>query len=312
MKSRNSVSWKRKLLGMRGNDGLLFKIGLYIVLIGISFIFLYPILQMLATSFMTLEDLIDPTSIWIPNHFTFSNYVKASQALDLWASLKDSLIVTVAPTVLLVVSSSVIGYGFAKYSFPGKKIMLAILVLIFLIPTILMSIPTYVIYRELALLDSLQAFTIPAFLGFGLRQTIFILIFYQFFKMIPSELIEAAEMDGAGALKIFIKIAIPMSLPAFLIAMLYSFVWYWNETSLALLYFPNSYTTLPMAVIGFRTLYESLFPSGAVGIESANEMFNQGVQFAGTILSILPLLIVYFIAQKWFIEGVDRSGIAGH
>ncbi len=103
-----------------------------------------------------------------------------------------------------------------------------------------------------------------------------------------------------------------MNLFTFVLTSLYAFVWYWNETSLALLYFPNKYSTLPMAVIGFRTLYESMFPSGTVGLEGASETFNQGVQFAGTILSILPLLIIYFIAQKWFIESVDRSGIAGN
>jgi multiple sugar transport system permease protein len=78
-----------------------------------------------------------------------------------------------------------------------------------------------------------------------------------------------------------------------------------------MLYFSDKYTTLPMAVVGFRTLFENLYPSGTVGLEGASETFNQGVQFAGTMLSILPLLIVYFIAQRWFIEGVDQSGIAG-
>jgi multiple sugar transport system permease protein len=305
-------AWKKKLFGMYGNDGLIFKIVLYILLIGISFIFLYPLMQMLVTSFMPLVDLIDPTTIWIPKNFTFRNYERAIEALNAFNALKDSFVVSTIPTLFVVISSAVIGYGFAAYDFPLKKIMMAILLTIFLIPSILMAIPTYVIYRELGLLESLNAFTYPAMSGFGFRQTIFILIFYQFFKMMPYELREAAEVDGASALKVFIQIAIPMALPAFLITSLYAFVWYWNETSLALLYFPNEYSTLPMAVIGFRTLYESLYPSGTVGLEGASETFNQGVQFAGTILSILPLLIIYFIAQKWFIESVDRSGIAGN
>jgi len=303
--------WKKKLFGMYGNDGLVFKTILYILLIGISFIFLYPLLQMLVTSFMPLIDLVDPTTIWIPKHFTLRNYARAFEALNVVNALKDSLIVSFVPTAFVVISSSVIGYGFATYQFPFKKLLMATLVAIFLVPSILMSIPTYVIYRELNLINSLKAFTYPALLGFGFRQTIFILIFYQFFRMIPVEMREAAEVDGASAVKIFIQIAVPMALPAFLITSLYAFVWYWNETSLALLYFPETYSTLPMAVIGFRTLYENLYPSGTVGLEGASETFNQGVQFAGTILSILPLLIMYFIAQKWFIESVDRSGIAG-
>lgn len=307
----NRVLLKKKLMGRYGNDGLLFKLVLYILFIGIGFIFLYPMLQMIVTSFMPLVDLVDPTTIWIPKNFTLRNYERAIEALNAGKALKDSFVVTLTPTVFVVVSSALIGYGFATYQFPLKKLMMAILLVIFLIPNILMSIPTYVIYRELNLLDSLKAFIYPAITGFGLRQTIFILIFYQFFKMIPIEMKEAAEVDGASAIKIFLKIAIPMSLPAFLITSLYAFVWYWNETSLALLYFPTKYSTLPMAVIGFRTLYENLYPQGTVGLEGASETFNQGVQFAGTMLSIIPLLVVYFIAQKWFIEGVDRSGIAG-
>ncbi|MDI6452769.1 carbohydrate ABC transporter permease [Peloplasma aerotolerans] len=308
----NQIKWKKRLFGMYGNDGLLNKIILYILFIGIGFIFLYPLMQMLVTSFMPLIDLVDPTTIWIPKNFTFRNYIRAIEALNASKALIDSIVVSILPTIFIVISSAMIGYGFASYDFPLKKLMMSILLMIFLIPTILMAIPTYVIYRELQILDSLKAFIYPAMTGFGFRQTIFILIFYQFFKMIPKELKEAAEVDGASAVKVFIQIAIPLALPAFLITSLYAFVWYWNETSLALLYFPNKYSTLPMAVIGFRTLYENLYPSGTIGLEGASETFNQGVQFAGTILSILPLLIVYFIAQKWFIEGVDRSGIAGN
>ena len=308
----NQKTLKRKLLGIRGNDGWLFKAGLYLVLTGIGFIFLYPLLQMIATSFMPLIDLINPTVIWIPREPTWQNYARAFEALNVWSALRDSLVVSLVPTFAVLISSALIGYGFAMFRFPFKRLLFTVLLLGFLIPTILTAIPTYVIYRELGLLDSLGAFAYPALTGFGLRQTIFILIFYQFFRSIPKPLIEAAEVDGAGEFRIFLRIAVPMTLPAFLISGLYAFVWYWNETNMALLYFPERYSTLPMAVIGFRTLYESLFPSGTVGLEGASEMFNQGVQFAGTLLSVLPLLIVYFIAQKWFIEGVDRSGIAGN
>ncbi|MFP4178119.1 MAG: carbohydrate ABC transporter permease [Acholeplasmataceae bacterium] len=302
---------KKRLFGLYGNDGILFKTILYVVLIGISFIFLYPLLQMIVTSFMPLTDLVNPSVVWIPRDFTLQNYNRAIDALDAFDALKDSIIVSAVPTFLVVISSAFIGYGFSAYQFPFKRILMSLLLVIFLIPSILMAIPTYVIYRDLGFLDSLKAFAIPAVLGFGFRQTIFILIFYQFFNMIPNELKEAAEMDGASALSIFIRIAIPMVVPAFIITSLYAFVWYWNETSLALLYFPESYNTLPMAVIGFRTLYESLYPAGTVGLESASDVFNQGVQFAGTLISILPLLVLYLFAQKWFIEGVDRSGIAG-
>ena len=298
-------------MGSYARMGILEKIFLYLILIAISFVFLYPLLQMLVTSFMGLEDLVDPSKIWIPSKIVFSNYTKAAQALSLWKSLKDSLLVSLIPSLCVVVSASLIGYGFARHAFPLKKFWFATVIVVFLLPTVLTSIPTYVTYNKLHMLNSLKAFTVPAIVGFGLRESIFILIFYLFFKEIPNELFESAQMDGASSLRIFFKISIPLTVSAFLMTFLYSFVWYWNETSLGVRYLQGNYNTLPMAVQNFKKLYETLFPSGSVGLEGASETFNLGVQFAGTILSILPLLVVYFFTQKWFVESVDRSGIAG-
>lgn len=311
-KRLNAPKIKRFLFGRYGEYGLITKIFLYTLLIGISFIFLYPILQMLVISFMGLEDLIDPTTIWIPSKFVFKNYVYAFETLNFMKTLKDSILVSLLPTICSVISSSLIGYGFSQYQFPGKKIWLGIVVGVFLIPTLLMNIPTYVLYNSLGILKSLKAYIYPALCGYGLRQSVFILIFYQFFKMMPKELSESAEVDGANALQIFLKIAVPMAIPAFIICILYSFVWYWNETSLATSYFGGKYRTLQMAVINFEAVFRENFPSGNIGLDSANESFNQGVLFAGTILSILPLLILYAFTQKWFVESADKVGIAGN
>lgn len=304
-------SFRRIMLGSYTDRGVIKSTLLYILLVGISFIFLYPLLQMLVISFMGLEDLVDPTTIWIPSKIVFSNYAKAAEALGLWKALGNSLLVSLIPSLCVVISAAFIGYGFARHEFKLKKVWFATVIVIFLLPTILTSIPTFVTYNRLQLLGKLWSFIIPALVGFGLRESIFILIFYSFFKGIPNELIESAQMDGAKSFTIFLRIAVPLCIQAFLITFLYSFVWYWNETSLAVMYLRDKYTTLPMAVMNFKTLYETLYPSGSVGLESASETYNQGVQFAGTLLSIIPLLIVYFFTQRWFIESVDRSGIAG-
>lgn len=309
MKEKKNL--KVLLFGSYTRMGLIKYIVLYVLLIGISFVFLYPLLQMLVTSFMGLEDLVDPTTIWVPSKIVLTNYSKAAEALTLGKSLWHSFLVALLPSLACTISASCIGYGFARHEFPLKKFWFALVIVIFLLPSVLTSIPTYVTYNKLNLLGSLKAFIYPALTGFGLRESIFILIFYNFFKEVPNELVESAQMDGARTLTIFFRIAIPLCVPAFLITFLYSFVWYWNETSLGVMYLKGNYTTLPMAVANFKTLYETLFPSGSVGLESASETYNQGVQFAGTILSILPLLVIYFICQKWFIEGADRSGIAG-
>ena len=145
---------KRFLFGSLEDDGFLTKFILYIILVGISFVFLYPLLQMLVKSFMSLEDLIDPTVKWLPSTLVISNYVKALEVLKFWETLKDSFIVSFVPTICSVVSSMLIAYGFAHFDFPGKKILFALLVFVFLIPTLLLSIPTYVIYNNLGILNS--------------------------------------------------------------------------------------------------------------------------------------------------------------
>lgn len=266
---------------------------------------------MLVKSLMGLEDLIDSAVIWIPTKLTFTNYQKAMTTLKFFPSLWDTVLVATIPSLVVVIMSAFIGYGFARHNFPGKKLWMALLLIVFLVPSVLISIPTYLTYQKLGILDSLWALIYPALTGFGLKQVIFILLFYQFFKAIPHELTESAEMDGATSLQVYFKIAIPMSIPAFLISFLYSFVWYWNETTLTKMYLQTKYRTLPMALIDFKTLYETLFRTENLGLAGASDVFNQGVLFAGTLLSIVPLLIIYFIAQKWFIESADRSGITG-
>ena len=303
---------KRFLFGGLEGGGFVTKLFLYMILIGISFIFMYPLLKMIVTSFMGLEDLIDPTTIWIPSNLVISNYTRAIEALKFWDALVDSLEVAIFPTICAVLSSSLIGYGFAHYEFPGKKLWFAALIIVFLVPTILLQIPTYVIYNELGLIGSLKSYLYPALSGFGIRQPVFIFIFYQFFKGMPKELGESAEVDGANAFQTFLKIAVPMAIPAFIICTLYSFVWYWNETSLATSYFGKTYTTLQMAVANFERQFELMFPSGNVGMNEIGQKFNQGVHFAGTMLSILPVLILYAFTQKWFVESADRAGIAGN
>ncbi len=315
----NRARLRKWVFGRRGNDGILFKTVLYILLIGISFIFLYPLLSMLSMSLMTIEDLIDSTIAWIPRELTFQNYAVAFRTINFETTFRASLEVSLLPTIATVVSSALIGYGLARFKFPGRKLVLGLMLFLFLIPQILTYIPTTVLYNDLKflgidlqLMNSIRAFVIPALLGNGIRQTIFILIFYQFFRIIPQELFEAANVDGSSTLRTFFTIAIPMAGPAFLICGLYSFVWYWNETTLARAYFASSYTTLPMALEAFINQYRALYSQGQLTIDAVSETYNMGVQFAMTLIAIFPLLLTYLVMQKWFVEGVDRSGIAGN
>jgi len=298
---------KKLFLGVQGTDGLLVRILVYALLIGIGFVYLYPILSMLSSSFQNLTDLLNSGVIWIPTELYFGNYHTAFHVLNFWPVLVQTLIVAAVPAIIQAFIASVIGYGFARFEFKGKKIMLALVLMTFIVPPQVLVIPRYLLFHQLGILDSILAYILPATFGQGLQSAIFILIFYQTFKAIPDALEEAAQLDGAGFFKIFYKIAIPMGSAAYIISFLFSFVWYWNETQLAAIYFSNQLTTLPLQLQRFTAQFNMMMDqSGA-----ANVNINEGIEMAGTLVSILPLLVIYFILQRWFVESVDRSGITG-
>ncbi|REE85344.1 carbohydrate ABC transporter membrane protein 2 (CUT1 family) [Paenibacillus taihuensis] len=298
---------RKLLLGMGENDGIVFKLVVYLLLIGIGFIYLYPLLFMLVNSFMSLDDLVNSMVKWIPTSLYTENYEKALQVLNFRKTLMQTILVAGVPSIIQMVMTSVIGYGFARFDFPLKKLWFALMIATFIIPPSVTMIPTYLMFKDYHLLGTLKTYIYPAFLGQGLKSALFIMIFYQFFKKLPVVLEEAAQIDGAGYLKMFYRIAVPTAGPAFIIVFLFSFVWYWNESYLAALYFGNKLTILPLELQKFTDSFTKMFPqSGGQG-----NQINEAIKMAGTMLTIAPLLVVYFVLQRWFVEGVDRSGITG-
>ncbi|CAG9620789.1 carbohydrate ABC transporter permease [Sutcliffiella rhizosphaerae] len=297
---------KKFAFGMKGNDGLLYKLFIYGLLIGIGFVYLFPLLYMISYSLKSLDDILNPLVNWIPTQVYLDNYESAYKVLKFLPTLAESLYVTVIPAIVQTAVCAVIGYGFARFEFPFKKTMFVLVLATFVIPPQVTVIPRYVFFNELGILGSIQSFLFPALLGQGINSAIFILIFYQFFKMMPKALEEAAQLDGAGYLRIFFTLALPMAAPAIIISFLFSFVWYWNETYLAAIYFGNSLTTLPLELQKFVATYQQMYPQSGDTSE-----INEGINMAGTVMTILPMLVVYAITQRWFVEGVDRSGIAG-
>lgn len=268
---------------------------------------------MISKSFMPLNDLLDTSINWLPSKFYLDNYRQALKSMNYAKALKDSIIIAGVPTLINVIVCAFVGYGFARYEFKGKKLMLGLLIFSFIIPPQATMMPTYVFYNDLGLLNSLKAFIIPALLGQGLKAQIFILIYYQFFRQVPQALIEAAKIDGAGHFKSFFRIAIPSAGPAILVVFLFSIVWYWNESYLTQLYVvgafakSSSWTSLIVSLKTFETSYNT--SRAAAGSSMVD--INESIKMAGTMLSILPLLIMYLVFQRQFVESVDRTGITG-
>jgi multiple sugar transport system permease protein len=309
MKTTTRKPWRikarRLLLGMNFVDGLLFKLVIYTLLISFSYIYLYPMLYMLVTSFMSVEDLIDPGIKWIPSILVYANYVKALSVLGFPASIVSTTGYVLKVSLSVTASSALIGYGFAKFNFPLKKLFFVLMLATFILPSQVTMVANMLVFKNLGLMSTQASMILPAIFGQGINAAIYILIFYQFFKTIPGVLMESAEVDGASQTQIFLKIAMPLAIPSLIIVFLFSFVWYWNETFITALYVGDQ-ITLPLKLQAFRAGYETLFPPGTPGAE-----LNEAILMAGNVLTILPLLVLYFFTQRYFVESIDRTGITG-
>ncbi|RMG48496.1 carbohydrate ABC transporter permease [Chloroflexus aurantiacus] len=298
----------RILWGVHNRPGIIPVSLLYAILTAIGFVYLYPLLFMAITSFKSPEDLLNPMVQWVPTQFYLGNYVKAWRVLDYLETLRATILISIAPTTLQVVVCALIGYGLARYRLWGKSLLFVLIFATFVIPPQNTVIPQMLNYRYLNLLGNGLALLIPAALGQGFKSAIFILIFYQNFLSLPKALEEAARLDGASDLGIFWRIALPGATPAFIVSFVFSVVWYWNETYLTTVFLEGGIQTLPMQLAKFTQAYENLYPSGMVNIF---DRLNEAVKMSGTFLTILPLLILYFILQRWFVESIERSGLAG-
>lgn len=305
---------KKVFMGSKDRQGLAPMIVKYVLLIGIGFVYLYPLLYMISTSLMSLDDLLDASIKWIPSGVYLKNYKNALKVMDFVNSLRDSVLIAGVPTLIQVCTCAIIGYGFARFEFRGKKLMLGILLFSFILPTQVTMMPNYVLFTDLKLIGSLNAFNLPALLGQGIKSQIFILIFFQFFKQVPQALIEAAHIDGAGYFRSFFRISLPSAAPAILVVFLFSVVWYWNESYLTTLYIVGNGTSkvnnLSTLVVELKN-FEDIYAQYNQGSQQQLGNINESIKMAGTMLSILPILLMYGFLQKYFVESVDRTGITG-
>lgn len=272
------------------------------LLVLFGFVYIYPFLYMIAYSFMDEADVVNPLVHYVPTHIVISNYLAAIQTLNYTQNLGESLLVAFVPSVLQCLSCSLVAYALSRFHFPGKKVLVALILLTFIVPSQITMIPTVITLTRIKIIDTLWSYVALAGTGQGLRSAIFILIFYQFFNQTPKSVEESAKIDGANAFVIFFKIGIPTARPAYLLTFLLSFVWYYNETTLTTIYLGNDWTTLTTQLLVFKSTYEALYTGSNV---------NEAVYMAGTLMTILPLIIIYFITQRFFVEGIDKAGITG-
>lgn len=305
-RKRTKDEWKTFLLGNNEDKGFIQKFVSYALLILFGFVYAYPMLYMLGYSLMGESDVLNPMVNYWPTEWQWSNYKEAAQVLNFGKTLWSTIYISVLPSLLQTVACGVTAYGLARFRFPGKKLIFALIVLTFIIPPQLTMMPQLIILTNLQMAGKVWSFMVPAALGQGIKSAVFILIFYQFFRGIPDSVVEAAKIDGANSIQIFLRIGIPAALPAILLSFLLSVVWYYNETVLSAVYLGNSIKMLPMELEKFQSTYQQLFPSSTTG-----KSVNEAIYMAGTLLNVLPLIIMFFFTQRYFVDGIDKAGITG-
>lgn len=290
------------------------------LIIGLLYLFLFPILYMLITAFQSVNSASDPTVVWLPKQLSLDGFRGAIKYLDYWKSAAETLIITVFSTVSMLISCSMAGYGLARYKFPGQKISLALAILIIVVPPQLLFPSTYVMYRffdfsgilsifgvSFNLLNTPWTFILPSFFAVGLRGGLFIYLFCQFFKGQPKELEESARIDGCGHFRTFVQIMAPLARPAFVTVLLFSMVWHWSEYYSASTYYNQELKPLVVMLTRLATVLQE---SGILA--SGESVFSVRMYLqAGATLTVMPPLLVYIFAQKQFVESIERTGLVG-
>ncbi len=295
---------------------IIVKIAIYFVLILIGYQFLYPILRMVVLSMMSARDVINPAVTWIPSGWTFNNLRIALQTLELERTLIGSLWFSTLLAVCQTIVSSLTGYALARYEFPGRRIWFVMVLMSFIIPAPVVVIPRIMMFvgiQEgigLQLIGTWIPQTVLAILGQGVYSAILILICYNFFRMIPRALDEAASIDGANSFQVFVHVILRLSISTILVVFLFSFVWNWNETYFTGTFLRGSVPLLPNRLAMFDSMFAT-YGQGTGTVAAPENRINEAFKMSGTLIAILPLLIMYLFVQRNFIKGIENAGITG-
>lgn len=269
-------------------------LGIYLIVISGVIIILIPLLWMLSTALKPLgETLLFPPK-WVPTPPQWSNFINGWKALPFNIFLKNTLIITFTALLGQVLSSSLVAYGFARFRAPGKDLLFLILLGTMMIPEQVRLIPIYILFRILGWINTFKPLIIPAYFGGG-AFSIFLL--RQFFMTIPFEYDEAAKIDGCNSFWIYLKIILPLSKPALTTIAIFSFMGYWNDFMGPLIYLhsPEKYTLS----LGLRMM----------NVPAEGGLVPWHYLMAVSLLVVLPCILIFFFAQKYFIQGVVVTGL---
>lgn len=297
------------------------KIGRIVMLSAIGYLVIFPLIYIISNSLKTPEAFKNPLVVWLTTSVSFDSYRLAFQALDYSKSIVSTVVYEIVSALLEVASCAVAAYGLSRFDFKGKKIFMAFLLLMIIVPEQMIVLPNTVSYSDfsffgittavnkifgtnirLNILDTVLPFWMPSIFGVGLKSGILIYIYMQFFKGLPKELEEAAWIDGAGPYKTFLSIALPSSSVVIFTVLVFSVIWHWNDYSYAVMYVNENFTT----AVKLSDIVTTLQGMGYYNSDVAN-----GIILAACFIFIFPVLLLYIAVQNKFIKSIDRVGITG-
>jgi multiple sugar transport system permease protein len=310
-----------KFVGLIGQK--FYKLLRFCLLIGMSFVLLYPIIYMLSVAFRAPDDMLDPSVIWIPRSVILTNFIQAFRGMSYMKSLFYSITIGGVSSLLQIVSCAFIAYGFARFKFRERNFMFALVILTIIVPPQVTVLPLFLMFKNFSipfigvllktvfhinlsvnLIDNPLQFYLQAATGLGIRSGLYIFLLRQFFKGLPLELEEASEIDGCSPMGTFLKVIIPNAGSMLLTVFLFSFVWYWNDYFNTSIFLSNN-QTLAIALTQLRV---QLAAENGVVVniyESITQMQ------AGCLIFLFPILLIYLFAQRYFTESIERSGLVG-
>lgn len=307
------------------------------IIFGLSFIILFPIFQEIIVAIKHPLDLNNPLVVWIPENFSLINIKIAGTLLDYWNALKNNIKISLFTAILQVASTSLAGYAFARLKFKGINFIFWIVMLTLLVPPQTITLSRALFFTHFDIFGIFEALTgsaltlkgegkdvilyIMAIFGQGIRAALFVFLFRQFFRGIPIELEESAQIDGAGVVRTFWSVMLPNARGCITTVSLFAFVWQWNDSFYVRQYglSGDNFPLMTMRLLNVAEWVGNLLKSpqykdlvflAGDGVGS-NPQFAKAITNTAAFIMMLPLLVGYLFVQRLFIEGVERSGIVG-
>lgn len=263
----------------------------YLLLAAAAALMVGPFAWMLSTSMMPQEEMFRTPPQWIPAEFSLKNYRAIMEVLPLGRMLLNSFAIAVSATIGQLCSCALAAYAFARLRFRGKTVLYFVLLATMMVPSQVTMIPVFLIMRSLGWIDTLYALIVPAFFG-GAFGTF---LLRQFFSTIPVDLEDAARIDGCGRFRILWSIILPLSRPALATLALFTFMTYWND--------------LLGPVIYLSSIEKATLTIGLANLQTGVLTTRYDLLMAGSVLSVLPILILFVLGQRWFVQGIAVTGL---